>query len=217
MQLSEQDFHQRFKTGKLRIAFIGMSNIGKSYTANRLAKHYGFERIEVDNLIWQSLGYRSMAELATWQGQPYEAGYAEREAKSIELESQALNTAMDHAQSRSVGNVIIDTPGSVIYTAKTALERLKSEFLIVHIKAGPNDIERLKQDYFENPKPLVWAGHYKANKNLSEQENILACYPDLLASRAKHYAELSDITLDSGFIINPDLSPEAIFTKISKG
>jgi len=215
MQLDAKDFHKRFEAGTLKLAFIGMSNIGKSYTASRLATHYGFERIEVDNLIWESLGYESMAELAAWQGQPYEKGYDEREAKSIQLESQALNKAMDLALTKDAGNVIIDTPGSVIYTDETALERLKSNFVIVHIKAAVNDIERLTQDYFDNPKPLVWAGHYKPAGKLSEQENILACYPALLAARAKKYAQLSDVTLRSDFIINPKVSPEEIYKAIS--
>ena len=215
MQLASKEFHKRFESRRLKIAFIGMSNIGKSYTANRLSNFYGFECIEIDNLIWESLGYDSMSELAAWQGQPYEEGYAEREAKSIKLESQALSKAMDLAQDKDVGNVIIDTPGSVIYTDEMALARLKSEFLIVHIKAAPHDIKRLKLDYFANPKPLVWAGHFKADDKISNQENILSCYPGLLAARAKQYAQLSDVTLGSGFITNPDISPEEILASIS--
>jgi len=214
MRLSSDEISRRFDARTLKLAFIGMSNIGKSYTAKRLKDAYGFHRIEVDTIIWEGLGYDTMAELAAWQGQPYEDGYAEREAESLRLEKQACHKAMDIGLGSTLGNVIIDTPGSVIYTGDDTLERLKSEYLVVHIKAGPDDFHRLEREYFERPKPLIWAGHFKASDSLTDLENIRACYPHLLAARAKLYAALSDITLQSQFITDPLVTPEDIFTKI---
>ena len=83
MQLSRAEFDAHYAAGTLKIAFVGMSNIGKSYTAMRLATQYDFSLIEVDKIIWENLGHDSMDAFAQWQGQPYTEGYAEREAHSI--------------------------------------------------------------------------------------------------------------------------------------
>ena len=109
MQLSRAEFERRYAENRLQIALVGMSNIGKSYTAIRLAKAFNFNLIEVDKLIWESLGQGSMADFAAWQGQPYSEGYAEREAKSIVLESDATAKAIASPK----GNAILDTTGSV--------------------------------------------------------------------------------------------------------
>jgi len=71
MQLSRAEFESLYKDGTLRVALIGMSNIGKSYTGMRLATDYDMSLIEVDKLIWQELGQGSMDDFAAWQGQPY--------------------------------------------------------------------------------------------------------------------------------------------------
>lgn len=207
MKLTRAEFDARYKAGRLRIALVGMSNIGKSYTGTRLASQYNFSLIEVDKLIWEELGQDSMADFAAWQGQPYTQGYAEREAKSIALESAATRKAL----SLPVKNALLDTTGSVIYTDKAVLSTLKDTHYVIHISASSDAINRLKKSYFKNPKPLVWAGHYKRIEGKTEDESIMSCYPDLLAARAKAYAQLADHTLDSRFILNPKIKVSEIF------
>ena len=207
MQLSRSDFERRYAENTLRIAFIGMSNIGKSYTGSRLAKSFNFDLIQVDQLIWESLGQGSMADFAAWQGQPYSEGYAEREAKSIALESEATAKALD----LPLKNAILDTTGSVIYASETVKEKLLSDWYIVHISASTSDIEQLKVNYFKHPKPLVWNGHYKRAAGQTVDEAILSSYPNLLASRAKSYAALADATIGSDIILNLKNSIEDIF------
>ena len=155
MELSLADFERLYAENKLRIAFVGMSNIGKSYTGSRLSKAYNFDLIQVDQLIWETLGQSSMAEFAAWQGQPYSDGYAEREAKSIALETEATTKALN----TPLRNAILDTTGSVIYTSKTAQDALSRDWFIVHISASTADVERLKAQYYQTPKPLIWNGH----------------------------------------------------------
>ena len=70
MKLTKAEFAERYAKGTLKIAFIGMSNIGKSYTALRLATRYEFNLIEVDKIIWENLGHDSMEAFAQWQGHP---------------------------------------------------------------------------------------------------------------------------------------------------
>ena len=207
MQLSRTEFEKRYAANKLRIAFIGMSNIGKSYTGSRLSQAFNFDLIQIDKLIWESLGQSSMVDFAAWQGQPYSEGYAEREAKSVALESDATSKAL----SAPIKNAILDTTGSVIYTRKDVQKQLITDWYIVHISASEDDIKKLKENYFKLPKPLIWNGHYKRNAEQTENEAILSSYPTLLASRALAYADLADVTLSSDVVLNPENTVEQIF------
>ncbi len=204
MKLSSKNFLLGRKNKTLKLAFVGMSNIGKSHTAKRIADAFDFNLIEVDKLIWEKLGHDSMEEFADWQGHPYEEGYAERESLSIEMETLATDKAIESSE----GATVLDTTGSVIYIDPAIRRKIKEKFYVVHIKAETSDLERLKWDYFDNPKPLIWGRQYKAKPGLSDRENIFECYPRLLMSRAKEYAAMADVTVTSAFVLDPDLSDE---------
>jgi len=210
MQLSRAEFDARYTAGKLHLAFVGMSNIGKSYTASRLSKTHKFQLVEVDKLIWEELDQGSMADFAAWQGQPYTEGYAEREAVSISLETNATRKAMTPIE----GNSLLDTTGSVIYIDDAVKQQLKDTFLIVHITAGQEDLERLKEDYFSLPKPLIWREHYQKIDGKTQEESILACYPKLLNSRKSAYETLADVTLESRFVLSLETKMDDVFGAI---
>lgn len=210
MKLSAKQFKLKAEDKNLKLAFVGMSNIGKSMTAKRFAKGFKFKLTEVDKLIWKRLGHDSMEEFADWQGHPYEEGYAEREQLSVEMETHATAKAIDKAK----GNVVLDTTGSVIYIDPAVRRRMKENFYVVHIKAEPSDLERLKWDYFDNPKPLIWGRYYRPKEGLSDRENIIDCYPQLLMSRAKEYAAMADTTVTSKFVLDPDLTNEDLWDAI---
>ncbi len=210
MKLSRSEFDANYAAGTLKIAFVGMSNIGKSYTAMRIATKYDYSLIEVDKIIWENLGHDSMEAFAKWQGQPYTEGYAKREAHSIALESKATREAL-MTEKR---NPMIDTTGSVIYTDEDVLAEMRRSFYIVYIEAMEDHLEMLKAQYFEHPKPLNWAGQYKKYKGLSEDESIKKSYPKLLRSRAKAYAALADTVLPSTLILNPDKTIEEIYAQL---
>jgi shikimate kinase len=207
MELSRAEFDARYAAGTLKVAFIGMSNIGKSYTAMRLATKYDFSLIEVDKIIWENLGHDSMDAFAQWQGHPYTDGYAEREKHSIALETDATRKALKTTKR----NPMIDTTGSVIYTDDDVLKLLRQNYYVIYIEAMEDHLERLKVQYFKQPKPLIWAGHYKKLEGKTETESILEAYPELLTSRGKAYAQQADIALPSKMILNPDVSIEDIF------
>jgi len=207
MKLSRAEFDARYAAGTLKVAFIGMSNIGKSYTAMRLATKYDFSLIEVDKIIWENLGHDSMDAFAEWQGHPYTDGYAEREKHSIALETEATRKALK----TDCHNPMIDTTGSVIYTDEDVLKYLRQNYYIVYIEAMEDHLERLKVQYFKHPKPLVWAGHYEKLEGKTKIESILECYPKLLTSRGKAYAQQADATVSSTMILNPDVKIENIF------
>lgn len=204
MKLSSKNFLAKHNDKTLKLAFVGMSNIGKSHTAKRMARHFGYKLVEIDKKIWERLGHDNMEEFADWQGHPYEEGYAEREALSIEMEGLATDKAVEKAK----GATILDTTGSVIYISPTIRRKIKEQFYVVHIKAEPTDLERLKWDYFDNPKPLIWGRQYRPKPNLTDRENIFECYPRLLMSRAKEYASMADATVTSKFVLDPDLTED---------
>lgn len=206
MKLSAKKFLLAHNEKRLNLAFVGMSNIGKSFTAKRFAKHYKYKLVEIDKLIWKRLGHDSMDEFADWQGHPYEEGYGEREALSIEMENHATEKALNSAK----GATILDTTGSLIYTSPTLRRNIKEKCYVVHIKAEPSDLERLKWDYFDNPKPLIWGNQYRPKPDLTDRENIFECYPRLLMSRAKEYAAMADATITSKFVLDPDVTEEEI-------
>lgn len=207
MKLSAKQFLQKFDNNELGIAFVGMSNIGKSFTARRLSKAFKFDLVEIDKMIWERLGHDDMEEFADWMGHPYEEGYSEREQATIEFENVATQKAIDGAK----GNTLLDTTGSVVYTTPTLRRHIKEKYYVVHIKAEPSDLDRLTWDYFDNPKPLIWGRQYRPKPGLTDRENVHACYPKLLMSRAKDYAAMADQTLTSRFVLDPDTTDEDLF------
>ena len=204
MKLSSKNFLAKLNSGELNLAFVGMSNIGKTFLAKKIAEAYDLNLVEVDKMIWESLGFDDMDDFADWQGHPYEEDYAERENELIELEGKATAKAVDGAP----GNSLLDTTGSVIYIDPAIRRSIKENFYVVHIKAEPGDLERLKWDYFDNPKPLIWSRHYRAKAGLTDRENIFECYPQLLMSRAKDYAAVVDSTITHSDVFNEELSDE---------
>jgi len=210
MKLSSKQFLKRLGEKDINIAFVGMSNIGKSVTAKRFAKAHKLKLLEVDQMIWKRLGHDSMEEFAEWQGHPYEEGYQEREALSIEMENHATENGLNKAK----GNAVLDTTGSVIYINPALRRRIKETCYVVHIKAETSDLERLKWDYYDNPKPLIWGRQFREKPGLSDRENIMESYPRLLMSRAKEYAAMADQTVSSRFVLDPDLTDDDLLLAI---
>ncbi|MBT4995042.1 MAG: hypothetical protein HOM88_01050 [Hellea sp.] len=207
MNINKHDFYERYQKGELKIALIGMSNVGKSYTATRLAEHYEFSLIEVDKLIRTDMGHESMKDFAEWQGQPFTHGYAEREEISIEKETIATKSAISSKKS----NTLIDTTGSVIYVKGDVLEELINNFYVVYIQVHEDHIERLKNDYFSNPKPLIWNNHYRKINTKSHIESLFVCYPELLEARRKAYEKIADKIISSSKILDKKTNINDLF------
>ncbi|MEP6341941.1 MAG: hypothetical protein ABJ275_01400 [Maricaulaceae bacterium] len=193
MKLSPSEVQNRYLSSNLKVALLGMSNIGKSNFAARLARDFDFQSVEVDQLIQSKLGQGSMDDHAKWLGQPYSEGYSARETKAMELEGSAIQDAMTLCQTS--GNAVLDAPGSVIYANDNILDQLKSDFWLIYIEASSFDLERLKQLYMSCPKPLIWKDSYDSSLGNTQDEAILNSYPKLLSQRSKIYKRLADITL----------------------
>ena len=192
MKLARAEFERRWKANNLRVSLIGMSNIGKSWLAARLAAALGIAVVEVDGFIRARLDKGSMADFAKWLGHPNTSGYAEREARSLALEDAATLDALDTLEAPA----ILDTTGSVIYCPK-ACARLPRETFTVYLRASAAQRKTLEALYFSHPKPLNWAGHFEAREGELFGDAVARCYPALLDSRDQDYLALADHVVDA--------------------
>jgi shikimate kinase len=190
VKLSPDAFERRWSNGDLKIALIGMSNIGKSWMSAKLANALGIATVEVDHYIRRELGQESMDDFAQWLGHPNTSGYAKREAKSLALEETATLRALDDL----TAPCILDTTGSVIYCPESCA-RLSAETYVVYLRASEKTRKILEALYFSHPKPLNWNGHFEQKMDELFGDAVARSYPKLLDSRDNAYADLSDHTI----------------------
>ncbi len=202
MLLTQDQFDRLASQNQLKIALIGMSNIGKSHWTRQIVSKHGFSSYEVDQNIQKNLSLPTISDAAKWMGHPYEDGYLEKADQYLRLEEKLT---LGGAQLEK--NTVLDTTGSVAHLKNGTLNDLKINYLIVYIKAMQENVELLISRFEQSPKPLIWGGFYKQKPNLTPRQNLIACYPALLRSRETLYDQLSDITLsvsDLGTTDNTD-------------
>lgn len=194
MLLTRSQFNQKFKANQLRLAFVGMSNIGKSARSRGLAEEKRFEKASIDKKIAQKLGLKNEEDIANWLGMPYDEGFLAKQKEYLNLENKlTLNAKIPENK-----NFILDTTGSVIYLEPSVLAFLKKNFLIIHFKAPQAILAKMIEKFFSQPKPLVWGDKFSVCKKEETTEDALKkCYPKLLNFREKKYQQLADISLDT--------------------
>ena len=202
MILTQDEFLQKFSAGNLKIAFVGMSNIGKSFRSKQLGKIKNFRVFSVDDAIEKKLGLSSMKEMAQWMGYPYEKKYKAAEKKYLAIEDDITRTVFP------AGNFILDTTGSVIYTSPHTMDFLKKNYLIVELRCPTYLIDRMIESFFKTPKPVVWEKIYRKKPGETEKQALKRCYPLLLEDRNKRYAALADIHIDGKLSREYGISPQ---------
>jgi shikimate kinase len=203
MKISRQDFDKKRAENSLKIAFIGMSNIGKSLRSKQLTEEKNFARYCVDEHIGLQLGLETELEMADWLGYPDEPDFQKKQLQYLEAEaSLTQNITIPTAQ-----NFVLDTTGSVIYLSKDCHEFLRQNFLIIHLQTPDFMREKMLSKFFAEPKPLIWGNKFQKQENQSREDALKACYPELLSSRIKKYEALADISFTS---FDPD--PEKPFS-----
>ncbi len=187
----------------MHLAFIGMSGIGKSYWARRLAQR-GWLHLDCDAMIAERLG--ELIEVADnedpvhavgrWMGMPWTPGYAERETRYLELERAVTAEALDTAATQPADRgVVLDTTGSVIYTGDTTLDRLRHETHVIYFDAPESVREQMVELYLREPKPVLWQGGYQPVPGEAQDAALARCYAALLAKRHARYSRLSSKTI----------------------
>ncbi len=206
MILTRTEFENLQQQNKLRIAFVGMSNIGKSFRAAQIEKLRGFYRHAVDDEIAQQLGCTGITDIAEWMGLPDAPQYATKEQEYLLLEEAAMQNDIS-----TQGNSIIDTTGSVIYLDETLLSELKKTALVVEFRVPPTFIEMMITDFFAHPKPVIWGDIFEQKSDESLNDALRRCYPKLLADRNERYRQLADIALPGSLTRDESVSAESFW------
>ncbi|MEN6438380.1 MAG: hypothetical protein ABFD97_07340 [Syntrophobacter sp.] len=195
------------------ISLIGMSGSGKSHWSSLLSRS-GFTRYCCDDLITERLSSElrradgTALTLGEWMGFPYDDGYPEKEAKYLARENEVVAEVLGgierHAPAVNPEKTVVDTTGSVIYTGRELLERLKSLTLVIHFASPPEARQEMLRAYMAKPRPILWRGLFNPEPGESRQEALRRCYEDLLESRELLYRELADVIIDYETRRNPD-------------
>lgn len=201
--MTSDEFDQRLKDGHLTLTLVGMSNVGKSYWSGQLARQSGFHHYCCDDLIeaelsdvLQELGYKGIADMSKWLGQPYDERFAANQQTYLDLESATLRAVISELeQGRTQGNTVIDTTGSVVHTDPKIQAKLNELTTVIYLEATDDMREEMFKLYIAEPKPVVWGDIYKPETGESPQEALARCYPDLLSYRSKRYAAMSSVTI----------------------
>lgn len=185
----------------MRVSFIGMSNIGKSTWARRVAAEKGCALIACDALIEKKLapelaleGQRGLQGVAAWMGFPFDAQYRKNSGLYLAYEQEVMREALAQLK-EDKGDAVIDTTGSVIYTGADILAELRAATRVIYFEASEAHLESLFERYLAYPKPVIWGDAYKPRKDETPQETLKRCYPELLRERARRYKELAHITI----------------------
>lgn len=209
------------------LVLVGMSGVGKSFWADRLANQAGYVRHDCDGAIGERLG--ELVEVAPnelpvnalgrWMGMPWSAGYAEREARYLALEATVTTEAVDASAPTSTPTSttrrhVIDTTGSVIYLDDALLARLRGIGRVVYLRTPEARRDAMLRRYLEEPKPVVWGDAFRVRDGERPEDALPRCYAELLTWRDTRYAALAHVTLDGGELEANDPGLEGFLARI---
>ncbi len=190
--LKPEEFDAHIEKGTFRLAFVGMSNAGKSYRSRTLRDEADFLWYQVDAEIQKKMGFKDMAEISKWLGYPGTKGYGEREREYLEIEGAFTK----HASMQTNGkNLVFDTTGSVVHLSQDVLDILKENCLVVNLEVGEDSVEKMIETFFKEPKSVAWTKYFNMKKGESEKDALRRCYPLLLRERLKAYRSLSNVNI----------------------
>lgn len=191
-QLTSTEFDTHVQEGTLRLSFIGMSNAGKSYRSRVLQEELDFFWYEVDAHIQGELVLADMEGISSWLGYPTMDTYAQRQQQYLDAEEKCTHLSELDTKGK---NLVFDTTGSVIYLSEGAKEWLHSHCLTVNIDVGEDSIPMMVENYFTNPKPVIWGDSFVQKTGESDDDALRRCYPELLKYRLEQYRALAHITI----------------------
>jgi len=198
----------------MRLSLVGMSGSGKSTWSVKLSE-IGFKRFCCDDMIARKLtpeltrSDKTTMALGEWMGFPYEDRYADRESKYLDREIDVMTEILDLLESseeQAGEDTVIDTTGSVIYTGEDVLKRLRRCTMVVHLSTPPEIQDLMLSAYLENQRPVLWRGLFEKRLDETKTEAMARCYPMLLYTRERLYAEISDVTIDGHDLHRDDFS-----------
>lgn len=205
----------------MQLGFIGMSGVGKTYWARRLAAA-GFRWVDCDTLLAARLRANGLTALQTpedvgaWLGMPYEAGYPEREAQFIGWETAMLEDILaELAHPAAPGdNLVVDMGGSVIYAGAALFAELRRFLTIVYLEITPAVHEQMLQAYLARPLSLIWRGVEHPPGQTFCPETIGEDYRRLIAFRESLYAAFCDVRIPYAIHRRPEWPAAAFLAQV---
>jgi len=192
MLLTKQEFQEKLENKTLKIAFIGMSNTGKSFRSDELHNIEDFNYIHVDDEIEKDLNLSSMAEMAAWMGYPFDERYERRSKRYLKLEDQHTKNT-EYIKCKN--NFVLDTTGSVIHLPQETLTYLSENYLLILLDIEQDQLEHMKKLYFKEPKSVYWGESFSQKDSEDTVDALKRCYPKLLEDRKQKYRDLADIII----------------------
>jgi dephospho-CoA kinase len=150
-RLTTQNFSRHREHGMVALSLVGMSNVGKSYWSRLLGRR-DFEVVCCDDKIEEQLGSElhtlgysgGIRDVARWMGQPYDQQFAKNQARYLQLETEVTTQAMeDIDEERHIGNVVVDTTGSVVHLEPALRRRIQEVTTVVYLAASEEMKTRL--------------------------------------------------------------------------
>ncbi|MFK7790633.1 MAG: hypothetical protein AB8C95_14210 [Phycisphaeraceae bacterium] len=209
----------------MKLSFIGMSGVGKSYWAKQLAQA-GWYDLDCDGMIATrmaeiicvGLNEEPVHALGEWMGMPWTDGFDDREAQYLKLEREVTASAIRSAIDRTdetIEKVVIDTTGSVIYTGESLLKTLKQSTRVVYFDVPGEMREEMVKLYLHEPKPVLWQGIFQRQRGESNDAALARCYAELLRNRAERYRELADVVIDYCVVREPGFRVDDLIALIN--
>jgi shikimate kinase len=185
------------------LCLVGMSGIGKSFWAQRLAVEKHFVRHDCDGAIADELaglvetaaGESPVHALGRWMGMPWTAGYAEREARYLALEERVTRGALA-AASTGARQHVIDTTGSVVYLSAELRTALREDARVIYLRSPEHARDAMLERYRLEPKPVVWSGAFEPGAGEPPADALPRCFAELLRRRDALYTAMAHVVLD---------------------
>lgn len=186
----------------MRLGLIGMSGVGKTYWADRLAAA-GFHCIHCDDLISARLraagagAVWTLEDQGDWLGMPYEARYPAREAQYLQYEHAILEDILAglRAGLPPAAHLVVDMGGSAIYAGAPLFAELRRFLTMVYLAITPAVHEQMLRAYLAHPRSLIWRGVDRAPGAAMHPDTLAADYRRLIAFREELYAAFSDVQI----------------------
>lgn len=203
------------------LCLVGMSNVGKSRWATRLAREAGHEVIDCDLEIARRLfpgqpDALAGERLAAWLGQPGDPGHEAASVAFLRVERAVMLRVLERLRQREAAAayrpLVIDTGGSVVHAGDDVLAGLRALTRVIYLETAPASAEAMYTRYLAHPKALIWADAWQPRPGEAAREARARCYPLLLASRARRYAALAHVSLPAALHAPPDAPLELLIS-----
>ena len=200
MLISESEFRDGLNNASLRkqnIIILGMSGSGKTYWSKKLSERFGFNHVEVDDLIATSNeffdlikdfpGRDDTEKCGNYFGKPWDKGFQSKEDSYLAIEKKIMSREF-------LPGIVLDLTGSAIYHPEQML-RLSKKGMVICLETTEQVQEEMLQLYINDPKPVCWSGMFNKKEGETNEQALARCYPILLTTRAKLYDKYTDVKL----------------------